>query len=400
MDPIPSTTFLFDSQRTGRMPYSKGKRKQPELVWRFVLPSYPPKGPESSPAFDDQGNIYFGCHDGCFYSLDREGRLRWMFKTDAKIYSSPAIFKERVVFCSGDGHCFCFDLKGTVKWVYYAADFFVKINNALSRKIALARTWFSTRDAVRQRTWKTKCWTSPNISSSGVVYITCYGIGLHALRIEDGEPLWLYDLGQPRHHLSGVALNENEDLFVASQQKRLHSVSPAGKRRWSIKVRSGYDAWGNPSVDCENQLVFFPLSCQEKKGCIATYDYNGNPKWICEIIGGLRGSVAIAAQDFVLAAGLNGFLYFIDKRKGYVAQSVKLASEERGLWTTPALDKEGNIFITTKDSRQSGSLWCLNCTGQIEWRLEIGKALSTPVIDSQARVFVGSWNGDFLCFQT
>jgi hypothetical protein len=65
----PATTFLFDRARTGRLPFCKGAQIEPELVWRFELPSFPLTGPESSPVFDKDMNSYFGAHDGCFYSL-------------------------------------------------------------------------------------------------------------------------------------------------------------------------------------------------------------------------------------------------------------------------------------------------------------------------------------------
>lgn len=383
------------------MPYAKGNLKQPEVLWRFVLPSYPPKGPESTPAFDDSGNIYFGAHDGCFYSLNPNGVLRWMLKTADKIYSSPAIHGQRVVFCSGDGHCFCFDLAGRMQWVYNAADYFTTIRNPIARKLALARTRWSTRDSVRRNTWATRCWTSPNISSRGVVYVTAYGLGLHALQIADGKPLWAYDLGQPRHHLSGVALNENEEIFVASQRNRLHSISTDGRCRWISNAPRGYDAWGNPSIDLEKQLVFFPLSRQEKQGLIMALDYEGHTKWVCEIPGGIRGSVAITRAGHLLAAGMSGNLYYIDSSNGRIVRDLHLSrSRHRGMWTTPSEDPDGHIYATTKDDEREGAVHCLNADGEIVWRCDIGKALSTPVLDQNNRIYAGSWHGELLCLQT
>ena len=85
----PATMFLFDRARTGRLPFRKGSRIEPELVWRFELPSFPPTGPESSPVFDKDMNSYFGAHDGCFYSLTKTGILRWMFKTRGQNILQP-----------------------------------------------------------------------------------------------------------------------------------------------------------------------------------------------------------------------------------------------------------------------------------------------------------------------
>ena len=392
--------FLFDRARTGRLPFCKGSRIEPELVWRFELPSFPPTGPESSPVFDKDMNSYFGAHDGCFYSLTRTGILRWMFKTRDKIYSSPALFDGKVVVCSGDGHCFCFGLDGTLIWTYDAAGYFKSSGRNLTKRISLTYTKSVAKDQVRGKPWTTKCWSSPCISEHGIAYITCYGTGLHALDIENGKPLWTYDLGSPRNHLSGVALNEQGDIFVASQRRYLHSVSAEGKRRWRIKVASGYDAWGNPSIDCEEGTVYFSISRQEADGYVMAVDYNGTIKWKSRITGGVRGSVAVSSSNFVLVGGLNGRLYFLDKHRGDIIRAPKYSDAERGLWTTPSIDPGNDIFLTVKATRTSGELYCIDENGQTIWKYNTGKTLSTPVIDKEAKVYFGSWKGEFLCVQT
>ena len=47
--------------------------------------------------FDSEGNLYFGCHDGAFYSLGPSGKLRWCSLTGQKIYSSPSIFMAKAL---------------------------------------------------------------------------------------------------------------------------------------------------------------------------------------------------------------------------------------------------------------------------------------------------------------
>src|SRR5690625_1271828 len=115
---IVSNTFLFDKYHSGRMRYNLGDEK-PHLLWSYNIPSFPVKGPESTPVFDEKKNIYFGCHDGCFYSLTNNGRYRWHFKTDKKIYSSPLLVGQNVIVSNGDGYLFCFDKdSGKLIWNY------------------------------------------------------------------------------------------------------------------------------------------------------------------------------------------------------------------------------------------------------------------------------------------
>lgn len=397
---IASTTFLFDRFRSGRMKFAKGNREAPLLRWKFKLQSYPPKGVESTPAFDKDNNMYFGSHDNCFYSLDPEGNLRWMFKLGHKIYSSPLIIDYKIYFASGDGLLFCFNLNGNLLWVYNICDFFGNIKNPFARKFQLLRSLLKSYDYDRKKRWTMKCWSSPNTDSKGIIYITGYGLGLHAVRGHDGKRLWAFDLGSPRNHLSGVALNEFDEIFVASQRRNLYCLRSNGTIKWHVDTKLNYDLWGNPSVDTENQTVYFPLGCRESKGKILALDYKGNLKWKMDIQGAVRGSVAISYNEYVVVCSLSGKLYLLNKKNGTVLKSIILSNAERALWTTPSIDKKGNIFVTTKDNRYSGTLYCFDDNAKIIWRYQIGKALSTPVIDQYGRLYVGSWKGEFYCIET
>ena len=68
--------------------------------------------------------------------------------------------------------------------------------------------------------------------------------------------------------------------------------------------------------------------------------------------------------------------------------------------TTPSIDPDNNIFLTVKETRTSGGLYCIDEKGQTIWKYSTGKTLSTPVIDIDAKVYFGSWKGEFLCVQT
>lgn len=397
----PSNTFLFDQHRSGRSLYTGGTLQSPTLVWQFRTPSYPPKGPESSPVFDAAGNLYFGSHDGCFYSLDPLGNLRWMYKTADKIYSSATLRGDRIVVCSGDGNCFCFDLTGTLLWVYHASNFFKRGDRSLRTRLARWHTKRASRDHVRGKYRTTLCWSSTLIGDNDVVYITSYGLGLHALSLEDGSLLWSHDLHQPRSHLSGVAMDGNGRIIVASQRHWLHCLdADNGGVQWQARLTVGFDTWSNPSVDIETQTIYQPISKQESDSYIRAFDYDGALRWSQRIRGGVRGSVAISREDYVLIGGLDGHLYFLRKTDGEVIRRIHLSDAERGLWTTPSIDPSGDIYLTVKATRNSGALYRFNSDGEQRWKYDCGKALSVPIIDDGGRVYFGSWCGHFLCLQT
>jgi len=393
-----STTFLFDRARTGRSPYALRSLDPPELVWRCRLPNDPPMCPESTPVFDSAGNLYFGCHDACVYSVSASGELRWRRPCGRKVYSSPTLVDDRLILIAGgDGELRCLDRDGKSIWSHDVCDL-----GALGS--APRRALFRLRARLRRPYYHarldTRCWSSPNVDAAGTVYITGYGVGLHALRAEDGELLWVHPLGGPGNHLTGVALDGAGRIYAAAQRDRLTCITRDGNALWSIRPPAGFDAWGNPSLDEAGGSVYFPLSRRDREGRIVAATLDGEQRWQLALPGGLLGSVAIHPSGGLLVASLNGRLYHLDSNTGRVLWETLLGHAERGLWTTPAIDAHGRILITAKESWERGALHCLSADGEPIWKVDLAKALSTPVIDACGRIYVGTWSGEMLCLQT
>jgi outer membrane protein assembly factor BamB len=395
-----SSQYLFDKYRTGRMNFAIKSKDIPRLSWRFRMRSNPPKGPESTPVFDSKGNIYFGSHDGCIYSLNYQGKLRWQFKTDMKVYASPTIVNdENVIISGGDGYLYNFLTDGSVNWIYDIS----KGYRRKSKEVVFNRikTIFKTVDFHRRRLWSIKSWSSPNVSKDGIVYVSGYGTGLHAINIENGEAIWTYDLGSPRFHLTGVCLDDKENIYACSQREYLHCLDIDGKLKWKSKLNPKYDIWGNPTYDPENKVIYVSASRREKDAIVYAIDTDGNIIWNVKIKGAIRGAATISQEDYIVICDFKGYVYFLSKQDGHVIYKNKFSSAQRALWTTASIDSEGNILFTTKVSNTKGSLVCLDKRGNVIWHhKEIGKALSTPVIDAEGKIYIGSWNGEFLCLQT
>lgn len=64
--------------------------------------------------------LYFGSEDGFFYAVNIDTqKLRWKYRTDGPIYSSPAIAEKMVFFGSTDGTFYALDaLTGEEKWKF------------------------------------------------------------------------------------------------------------------------------------------------------------------------------------------------------------------------------------------------------------------------------------------
>lgn len=72
---------------------SDGKSTSLKILWRFRC------GGENyaSPSWYN-GNIFFGSHDGYFYSINSEGKLNWKFNTYNRISASAAIDRDGTIY--------------------------------------------------------------------------------------------------------------------------------------------------------------------------------------------------------------------------------------------------------------------------------------------------------------
>ena len=397
--PTASTTFLFDQHRTGRTPFGIGTAEAPSELWKTWLPSHPSKGAESSPAFDTEGNLYFGSHDGCFYSLSNSGKVRWMFKTDEKIYSSPQLIDDKVVvFAGGNGYLYAFSTDGDLLWHYDLCQGF-RPAGAVKRAIATLKELPVTLDWKRKYLVTTKSWASPSLHSEGFLIATGYGKGLHAVNL-DGSGRWKFDLGAPQYSLSGTCLDNDGNILVTALEGAAYSVDANGKQNWKTSLPKGFKNWGTPSFDPELLQGYFPVSKKEESAFVFALDPSGSVRWKAEVPGGIRGSVSIGTGDHAIVCGLAGEVIYLNRKTGTVDRKVRLSKDSRALWTTAAIDPEGHILLTTKETNTTGSLACLTADGVLKWSTPIGKALSTPVIDAEGRIYVGSWDGYYRCIQS
>ena len=383
--------FLFDIYRSSRQCYSTGNKVS--ISWKTDLMTCRPYGAESTAVVDKEGNLYFGSHSGNFYSLTRDGHIRWIYSTFSKIYDSPILYNDTVCFVDGWGNIYLLRKdSGKLIWKIdltkgYKENLFLHIINlpytfSLPRKINM----------------NTKCWSSPLLLEDKI-FITAYGKGAYCIDVK-GDIIWSIDLGFPRYQLSGMVSDENSNLYFASRRGYLYSVTINGQINWKIRL-GHYNVWGNPSYNEKYKFIIVPLCRSENKGWIVVFDVFGKLKWKIALSSAVRGSAAIDySRDYIYVGDFAGILFKINVLTGEIVKSIQLCHTERALWTTPTIDSNNDIHIGVKDNLNDGRIIKLDSNLNIIWDFNIGKTLSVPLILPNGDVCAGSWDGHYYCLKT
>ena len=86
-----------------------------ELKWKFKT-----NGPVLSSPTVTQNTVYIGSNDHYLYALSvADGTELWKYKTDSRVASSPAVYAGRVYFGSYDGNIYALDAQtGKLRWKF------------------------------------------------------------------------------------------------------------------------------------------------------------------------------------------------------------------------------------------------------------------------------------------
>jgi outer membrane protein assembly factor BamB len=77
----------------------------------------------SSPAIGSDGVIYVGSEDNYLYAVNPNGNEKWKFKTEGCIYTCPAIGSDSTIYVgSDDNNLYAINYDGTEKWRFETID--------------------------------------------------------------------------------------------------------------------------------------------------------------------------------------------------------------------------------------------------------------------------------------
>lgn len=264
----------------------------------------------STPAVAN-GVVYFGGFDGIFYALAADtGAVRWTFLTEYErrfegkrlhgyppgsqtipdswdIYtSSPAVFRNRVYFGSGDGSVYALDAQtGVLQWK------------------------FPTGDIVH---------ASPAVANN-TVYIGSWDSYLYALDADTGQEKWRFKGGEDSfiHNQQGFQSSPavaDGTVYVGCRDGHVYAIDAAtGRKKWDYPTSKG---WVNSTPAVRDGVVYAGTS--DGYRFLALNAKTGGLKFSLDAKGAVFSSPALAGRLAYVGVS-NGRLLAIDTKSGGLA---------------------------------------------------------------------------------
>jgi len=319
---LPQTAAMFrgDPQHSG-IYRAAGVPKLHGVKWKFKTEG----AVISSPAIAD-GTAYFGSTDHRLYAVDLQtGRERWKFKTESRVTSSPAVANGRVYFPSYDSQFYALDAaSGQPVW---------KFKTEGERRFA-AKHLHGAEPAAELMPDPFDFYLSSAVVANGAVYFGSGDGNVYALDAANGNLKWKFHTGNVVHASPALA---GGTIYVGSWDSFFYAIDAAtGKEKWRFKT--GEDAKIGNQVGIQSSaaiaggVVYF--GCRDSN-LYALDAATGAQRWAYSNKGSwVIGSPLAAAGKLYFATSDSGLLHALDAATGKPAYSL---SFKWPMFSSPAI---------------------------------------------------------------
>ena len=335
----PWPMFRGDLLHTGRSAFAGSTVNT--LKWKFKTNDKI----NSSPVIGADGTIYIGSEDNGLYAVSPDGIKIWKYKTGSKIISTPAIGSDGTIYVGADDDkLHAINPDGTLKWKAKA---------------------------------KNRVQSSPAIGPDGTIYVGSNDGYLYAFN-PDGTKKWKYDAGGDGGDVfSSPALASDGTIYVGSSQGKLHAINPDGTKKWKFDTDGQINS--SPALGADGTIY-----AGASDGYLyAVIPADGTKLWRYDIGGSIFSSPAIGS-DGTIYVGCNNDKFLAVNPDGTKKWSF---GTNNGFDSSPVIDVNGIIYVGCNDDK----IYALNPDGTELWKYDTGgNVFSSPAIGSDGTIYVGS----------
>jgi outer membrane protein assembly factor BamB len=302
----------------------------------------------SSPAIDNNENIYIGGYNRYFYAINPNGTLKWRYKTEQGIRSSPAIAEDGTIYVgSQDTKLYAFYPNGTKKW-----------------SLALGGSWVNS---------------APVIDEDGIIYVASVGKGNICAVYPNGTKKWDYITGSDVY--SSPVLDNIGTVYCGSHDGYMYAIYTSnGTMKW--KYGTGTYCGGKGATVGDDGTIYFG----DYKGYLHAVNPNGTRKWKRDIGDNIISSPSITMEGNIIIGCYDGYVYSFDPDDG--TQNWKFEVEKNEYISgSPSIDKYGVIYI----GAWNGWFYALNPNGTLKWKFKaLDEILTSAAIDENGTIYFGA----------
>lgn len=342
--------------------------------------------------------ILFGSADSTFYAVNKKnGNLKWKFKTGGAVHSSPTILGTQVYFGSFDGNLYSLDIQtGRLIWKFQSRgekmldiwDYYLS-SPVISKGLVYWGCGDGNLYALNAYNG-TKVWNfytgaiihaTPKISNN-IVYFGDYNGKFYALNAIDGELVWKFktvgDTYFPKGEIQKGATISDGIVYFGSRDFNIYALNAkTGNGHWN---RKELGSWIIAKPLIFQNKIYFGTSDTHKFYCLNKT--NGALVWQIDVPMRVYGS-AVENNNLIYFGCFDGKMRGVDSETGKVKwefQTIGSAINYERVYNDKGTFKEGfelygNNLIETERLIHT-----------------LGSILSTPVIDDDI-IYFGSSDG-------
>lgn len=329
----------------------------PNILWSFSLPG---KVEDSSPSVNDDGTVYIGCSAKGVpnvYAIS-EGKAIWSYTTGDIVRSAPAIHPTNgnIYLGSYDDYLYGFTPEGNL------AMKFDMDNNAK--------------------------YSGPVFGLNGEIYIGSQTDELIAVD-QGGIELWRYDMDGDVD--STPAVGQDGKIYVGSTGDFFYAMNPDGTLDW----KSEFGSWTATATALgADGTIYFTGEGNNLNsssgGVLIAYTIDGTEKWRVNLTNKInQGGPSIAGDGTIYAGGFDKELVAYNPSDG----SIKWSYATYGnILSTPAIDNDGNIYFTDDE----GYFYVVDANGEKKWKeLKLGVRIwNSPAIGKDGVIYIAADQSD------
>lgn len=231
----------------------------------------------------------------------------------------------------------------------------------------------------------------PVIGSAGTLYIPSYGMsGCFLYAISEGQGSQLLQLGTTETcNTSNPIVSANGTIYIWSYDdgnKQLLAISPSGNIQWTYdSIEAGYGT--DPIFNAVGQIVI--MEGNKLRGIDAQ---TGIVVWtnIFPFSASVSASPAMASDGTIYIVDSQGFLH------ATYGSLLRWSIDIDGTESSPAIDSNSNIYVGSNNNK----LYAISYGGSVLWSFATGGGIESSPTMGGGAIYVGSNDGSLYAIES